>query len=614
MTSPMILDLLDRLRTLAEALEELLVTDAPDGRAPWARTVGDALRCLGAASDATAGVGRLVGHLDAALAALRSASDAATTPQEVRSAIVEACAFGATVRARALDVAAVVGEVPAEVPVPPLRASVGKAGVVSGIELPAPDILPRDSEFDPEADVRRALAVSTVGVETVRRWLAAGDEEDDANLDDVELADPRGSTAEIAHLRRIARDALEDIAVLGALRRPEPELPWDFAEHFEERLLANLDALVSLDRPRLPGGPVLGVARQLWDYASEWQVPDPGRAFAFAFVLACVDRPAGPRWVGVTLRRAGHRLARSLEDAIALGSSAEWPGVLAGLLQSETDPERLRVVLAGWHRHGRVDPVAILPLVAHGDPAVARAAIACLSREPSDVAVAALHELLAADPVVAAEAALALARLGDASGLRHLRAVLAEPGGDHAFEAARVVAARAVALLGDPREGDVLRAVCSVHRDLAELLGWHGQPSHGATLLALLREGGTDVERRAAAWGLTRLLGWPAGAARGAGPVEDALVWQRALPALEGAGRKRVQLGQPVAGRDGTVRLVEELRGGATVQRDRPNLLLELELTVGRPFPLDLEGWIATQREVLGAPSRGSPMNARAPA
>lgn len=604
MTSPATRDLVDRLQALAETLEDALL-DLPAEHEPrWAPHLITAVASLGAAAASDDPEVQLP-RVDEATAAMRAARGDADIPAELAGTLDDALAFATRARARVLDVAATVPRSgPATAAPASLRASVRRPRPHRVVELPSPDLLPRERAFDPAADAAASLDAARVGVSQLRAWLAAGSDDDGVHPAPREdgLVAPRGSTAEIEHLQRLGRDCLEDVGVLGGLRRAEPELPWCFAEAFEERLLANVDALVALDAPRVADGPRLGVARALWRYLREWSVPDPGRAFAFGFVLACAEAEAGPRWVTLTMRRAPARLARAFEDALALGASPAVPAALAALLQGESEPWRLVPAVRAWRRRGDVDVAAVVPLALHPDPAVAAEAIGALGDDASPVGASALHELLVGEPVRAAEAALALARRGDREGLRHLRAVLAAGASDQALGEARAVAARGLAVVGDPRDAEALRAFAVARRDALELLGWHGQPSHVGTLLDGL-DADDDAHRRAAAWGLTRLLGRPPGAASDtSGPVRDRTLWRARAASVDLGSLARLQLGAPAtSGAAAVHRLADELLAPTTLQRDRAPLRLELELAVARPIPVDLDGWIARQREVIAA-------------
>ncbi len=605
MSSPATADLVGRLQALCEVLEDALVRQAPDRGPPWAASMIEAVDRFGRAAGAPEPE-RQLELLDQGVASLRDAGEAEEKPEGVETTIEDAIGFAAQIRARVLEVAAMVPLRPASPePVPPLRASIGEPQVLPDLALPELDLLPREAAFDPAAVATRELATASVHIEQVRRWLESEDDEDDERrvppMREEAFGPARGTPLELVQLGRIARDCLEDIGVLGGLRRPEPDLPWSFAERFEERLCANLDAFVALDSPRVPGGPRLGVARELWSYVREWNVPDQGRAFAFAFVLACAADDAGPRWAALTMRRAAPRLLRSFEDAFALGSSPHVAPALAAVLQVETSPAVLSTALRALRRRGPIDPTVALPLVAHPQLAVAREAIASLGDAPTDTAAAALPELLGGDPTAAAEAAFALARLGERRGLLHLRALLTDGSADPSLEDARVIAARAIALLGDPRDAESLVAVCERSPREAELLGWHGHAVHIPLLLAGLSRP-DDHERRSAGWGLTRVLGSPSGRSTSQGPILDPSVWRDHLAQAPVAPGKRWQSAQIAAAGAATVpRLAAELGAATTLHRDRSVLRLELELALGRPLPFDLDGWVTRQRTILDA-------------
>src|SRR5262249_8025298 len=107
------------------------------------------------------------------------------------------------------------------------------------------------------------------------------------------------------------------IAILSSLRRVQGEERWGSAASFEQRLLDNVDALISLGK----GGPGQdrdpGILDQLARYAAEQQ-PDPGRTFARAFVLGCVDGDDTLRALTLALRRSHAYTLASQEEALSL--------------------------------------------------------------------------------------------------------------------------------------------------------------------------------------------------------------------------------------------------------------------------------------------------------
>ncbi|MBK6517143.1 MAG: hypothetical protein IPG04_24240 [Polyangiaceae bacterium] len=442
-------------------------------------------------------------------------------------------------------------------------ASVGSPALFHGVDVPAPELIPWG---DPWAVYEEG------GV-------------------DRRPARRESEHLEAAHLHELARDLMEDIASLGSLRRMRGLDPWGESAVFEDRLLAQLDALVSLARPARRGAGRLDLARELHRYAIEWFVPDGGRSFALAFVLSCLRADAAARWVVLAAERAPEETLHAFASGLALGSAPTVRGVVAALLASDR-PALARVALEVARRRRQVDASVVAPLVAHPDGDVAEAALRALAVAGTEQ-TSRLFEQLAreahASPRAARLGAVAAelsAARGDASGVRAARDIL-----DRALASADLVAAevalRVVAVAGDPRDLErVQRGALAVPGGLA-LLGFYGAPEVALVLAQGIRGAEPELPTRA----LARLTGLHVEP-----PYDvDAVMEQVAAWLKTASGRSR--FGKPHT----LAAVLGELRAPTTGQDDRRHLALEAQLLARRPLDVDLDGWVARQLAELEA-------------
>jgi hypothetical protein len=415
----------------------------------------------------------------------------------------------------------------------------------------------------------------------------------------------RSVAGEIAQIRAIARDCFEDIASLGSLRKLYDHEPWVDAGPFEQRLLDNLDALVSLERPLDPAAPSLGLVESLFAYAIEWVVPDFGRTFALAFTLCCLDSETAMRWVVLALRRSHPRTYPAFIDAFALGSNASIDRTLVELCR-EDEPALVEVALEAMARRGRVDMASAVLLLMRPapTPSLLDKAIDLAARLPAQAAAPLLGRLVdGSDPAAAASAAAALMTLGDPRGVKHLRAVLQRPRtGDARDLRARRVALEALCLLGSPFDRNLVGTEASLDRQGLPWLGWHGHPDHVPVLIEGLRraaaEGAYDEGDRIAR-ALERIGG---GSAPRPGALvgdfdERLAVWLRAFEERRPMDNPRMRFGQVWA----PMAIVAELSARDTRQGERPILARELGLVTRRAAHLDVSGWVVVQERALAA-------------
>lgn len=301
---------------------------------------------------------------------------------------------------------------------------------------------------------------------------------------------PPPSLEQVA-LRRWGRDMLEEVALAGRLRRPGDEERWVSGRGFEVRLLDALDALAALGRGRTQGAR-LDVADLVRESLATWSIPDPGRTFAAAFVLACLDGYGAAARLDLLCRAADAATVPAVEDALALGSSPRVDDVLASLLCEDDSPRLLALALRAARRRRRVPASFAVPLLDHPDDEVAIAAArSCAVLAPEDVSEPLEIALASRDPV-AAHAAESLMVLG-APASSWTRRVAALAGGDP----------------GAPATSHAVRLLAAQAR-VRELHRAHGQPLGAATIVAELAHPATAQGARTHL-ALELTLAWPRG-------------------------------------------------------------------------------------------------------
>lgn len=412
------------------------------------------------------------------------------------------------------------------------------------------------------------------------------------------------ASGELEQLRAIARDCFEDIGSLGSLRRLYDHEPWGDAVRFEQRLLDNLDAVVSLEIPLDTAMPRLGLAEALFAYATEWTIPDYGRTFVLAFTLCCLDSETAMRWVTLGLRRSNPKTFPAFIDAFVLGSNPSIDRALAELCRSD-EPALVEVALEAMTRRGRPDMASVVLLLVRPSASLASKAIQLASRLPGPSALPLLSRLLDhSNPLIAANAASALLTLGDPRGVKHLRALLQQPRQDEPnARAARQVAFEALCLLGSSFDRGALAVEANAIPDGLPWLGWHGHPDHLPALIEAARRAalsGTWAECDRVVIGLERMCGLGAPRLGGFGPTEfDAQLtaYVKAFEERRPLQAERLRLG---AAWSPSV-VVSELSAKDTKQGIRPMLARELAIATKGTVHVDVSGWTVLQDRTLAA-------------
>lgn len=449
------------------------------------------------------------------------------------------------------------------------------------------------------------------------------DDDDDEDEDEAPISERRarsrnGDEGERAQIEALARDAMEDLSSFSTLRVLSDDEPWKYGHAFERRLLANLDCLVSLARPVRSGAAELDLAEALFAYASEWIVPDRGRAFGFALTLCCIDSDSALLWVTMALRRAAYQTLPAYVDAFVLGSNPSIPTKLIGLLSDDVSREIVIVALEASLRRRIFNAGRMIPLSAHPDVEVAALATRCFAFAPQPLAQTGLSELsLASHPLVRVSAAVTMLEIGMAAqALQVLRDFIDETVGRGTVEAAGLerkalrVALRALAVNADPNDADRVWVTARTLRSYREV-GFFGHVAHVPLLFATLDElSQADVSVELVLAGTVELLERVAGAIHritGVNPPSFGSsrydlegfkqLWAEHGPDVQAVAMRegRVRFGRPWAKK----RSVDELGDPETRQGDRRLLADELTLASDGQLRFDVDGWITDQRAFL---------------
>ena len=434
---------------------------------------------------------------------------------------------------------------------------------------------------------------------------------------------PIAATPEAVALQEIARACMEDLAILGGLRRPNDDESWSATDRFERRLLANIDALATLDSAEAGPGEGIDVPRALLAYAAESSFADGGRGFARAFALGCFggEDPVRAAVVGL---RGSHPLTRPAQlEAFCLAPSPRVVPAMERLLWDE-DPALVRVALEVLRFRRAASHSTILPLLGHSDLGVIEAAARCLaSTRPRAAAVAALEALLRdhLEPRTALVVLESLVMLGAPSGLasatQRLRDAEASPLAVSSELRSGLV--RLLALAGGPEHTALIfNAVIPSGSAPALLagvtaLGWFGHVAFVEPLLEQL-EAANAAPRTAGARptaleiatarALLRITGVyleEEGNEYGIGLSVDAAAWRAQWE--ENAGDRDRDLDPDVRYRFG-VRYhpresLIELADDRTPAHARRNAALEIAALTSGAFAFEPSDWVARQREHL---------------
>ena len=420
-----------------------------------------------------------------------------------------------------------------------------------------------------------------------KKWDEIGAEEDEDPEPTSALADPQ-----YVGLRRLARDTMEDIAILGGLRKLGNDERWGDARGFEERLLANLDLLWSFDAPAHEDVPKLGVPRALFDYAAEWSQPDWGRVFALSFALGCTRSEAALRWVTLAMRRSSSTVMSAFVHGLAIASGPHVDKTILAELHADAPEPIIVTLLEVAERRGLFEASAVVPFLAYPSAAVRIAALRALRAGPRDLGTASALRLLEdRNPHVAIAAADELARRGHSAGLEHLKPILTS---DRSLED-RTIALRALVLAGSSKDEAVIVETAKSRTDGSMWLGFFGRPSVVPIILDELKKARE------------------AGAAR----AFDAVIAERAFTRITGlqahadANKLQIQFEQ-----SGLAKKATRLRRGEpwdakpvvaglldlnARQGERRIVARELPLVLPNAPPFDIDGFIATQLGTISA-------------
>lgn len=470
-----------------------------------------------------------------------------------------------------------------------------------------------------EAEAARARALGTVGdgfrasrggpslhaapevppldlVARARAW-------DDPNVEELDDPPPSLDSKDPVRegLARLGRDTMEDVAILGGLRRLNDDERWADSIEFEERLLANLDLLWSLDSPIHEDIPRLGVPRALFRYTNEWALPDWGRAFALSFGLGCCDSEAALRWVILAMRRGASAVLPAYVNGLSIGTNPYIDRTVLSTLRSEEPPELLVALLEIAERRGAFEASAIAPLLAHPSPAVKLAALRACRAAPDALAIAFAERFVdGGDPTLHLHAADELARRNRVAGVDTLREILRGSGGAAPTGEARTVALRAVALAGLPKDESLVLERSEGQEDYAIWVSFFGKPSHVALVVRELETAraqlpNTPQRAVTAERALARMTG-----------IDPTGEIDQLMAKIEEAGTMklpgRVRWGRPHAGE----LVLKELLDPNGRQGDRRILARELALVAtGAMPPFDVDGFFARQVATLSTVTTG---------
>ncbi len=409
-----------------------------------------------------------------------------------------------------------------------------------------------------------------------------------------------------------ARTCLEDLGMLGLLRRPMTGSSWRAAARTEQRLLRRVDALAACGDGVIPG---------LVQTLEERPLPDPELTWALVFFLLSLR---GSDALDAALRIA--RAALSQDDAVALSvadafAHAPHPMLdeaLRGWLSSPESAPRAAALDALSRRYALMashwDAAAREALSVDDEPCL-RAAARGLGRVQGEVDPSlALAMLRHPSPAVARAAIEGRLARGKRDGA--WRALELTEGVDGGFAGA----VRYVALAGTRRSKAAIIADAGRGGSLALLdaLGWYGDVDFVDDLIAMLgfEEAATSalavgaLERLTGAMltddapdGVDPTLPWPRPAGFVPTPVPEPClsmeVWQRWWSRVRGAAPvgQRLRWGRPWSPMDNVTEMDRD-DGAPDVRR---MAWLELCARTGGSIAFDPEDWVSRQERSVSA-------------
>jgi hypothetical protein len=409
---------------------------------------------------------------------------------------------------------------------------------------------------------------------------------------DIDVA---GRAGELAQLRRVAEDCLQEIGAMGQLRDVAGDEPWhEGVLRSERRLLAAYDAAAALGRGRLRIDLVDETVRWERDGLTE----DPFRAFAHAFVLGSVAVPGAARAAAVSMLSSKPDVARARAHGLALAAGEEVDATLS-FVCAEADPPAVVSALWAMRVRGHAPAATLAPLSSHPDDEVRLAAARCLAVCPDRASVDALTRALLlddSDRVVTTALTVLLVRDRERA-LQELRqridADLDEPG--QLSRAARREVLMLIALAAEKKDFARLAQAIARQPSACEVLGWLGTARAVHTLLDIFEQGTADAQAVAA---LDRITGLAAPAAG------DSSVWKKWLSERpDDDSRWRWGRAHRVDA------IARELGAWRVPMVVRERLWVELGVAIGR-FGPSPSTWVEPQLAWLAALAREGPTDA----
>jgi hypothetical protein len=440
-----------------------------------------------------------------ALSRIRSAADASSEPPSDGNA--------SAVLARCVEaLAGVRWEVRASSPPsrpagekPPLRATLGEPAVLDLTRapiLPRVPILAKDGpesqaavetpppvEEEPPsltlAELEAALAAAEAEEPEAETAEDQGEEEEKAAPPPAEAPSATEDEAVLSYFGAAlteeqivfdrARACMEDLALLGSMRRPLADQGWAGRAEAERRLLARLDAIAACGDRVLPG---------LVSLLEQRPVPDPELTWALIFLFGSIS--------GEDSAEQAMRLARiaplpadgmleAVADAFALAPNPALSALLSDWLSDPAAERRAAAAMALSHRRALTSAQA-LKAAADEDARVAAAGAAALGTSMGPVDPAALSRLAQHGDESVVRATLESALIRRSPVAVHRASHLVQEGRPD-----RAGAALLLALASGPDAVDLLLgasargSICAL-----EALGWYGHPEAIEQLLERL--------------------------------------------------------------------------------------------------------------------------------
>lgn len=290
---------------------------------------------------------------------------------------------------------------------------------------------------------------------------------------------------DVTFLRARAREAFEEVVMVGLQRAPQLGDDWRSSAAIDRRMLASLDLVAAL-------GPV--AVHHVPRLFADAPVKDGSHGFALAMVLGCLrgrDALAAAELALLDPERAPD-LVEEMGRALELVPHDALPLALRSLLQEPDAPIRAMAIDVLGHRG--LAPDDVLAAATRDVPEVAARAFRHLLGAPPSVLWPLLDDAGEPDDAELREAVwAALMVSGHPRSSNVLRAALA---GASAGEAALLLA-----LAGDQDDARALvqRAVASPSPALVEAIGWSGAGWAVGPLVALLENGDEELRTAAAA-------------------------------------------------------------------------------------------------------------------